>query len=49
MDEYLDLIQIFFDEKLMFLTDEKQYSCPDCTDKKKFIECVEKKEIEWMM
>ena len=38
MDEYLDLIQIFFDEKLMFLTDEKQYSCNDCSDKKKFIE-----------
>jgi len=38
MDEYLDLIQIFFDEKLMFLTEEKQHSCPDCTDKKKFIE-----------
>ena len=38
MDEYLDLIHIFFDEKLMFLTEEKQRSCPDCTDKKQFIE-----------
>lgn len=38
MDEYLNLIHIFFDEKLMFLTEEKQRSCPDCTDKKQFIE-----------
>ena len=38
MDEYLDLIEIFFDEKLMFLTDEKQHSCNDCSDKKQFIE-----------
>jgi len=38
MDEYLETILIFYDEKLLYSTDTKFSSCNDCTDNKKFIE-----------
>jgi len=38
MDEYLDLIQVFFNEKHLFRSDTKHKKCIKCTDNKKFIE-----------
>jgi len=38
MDEYLDLLKIYYNEKQIFLTKGKHIKCPECTHDKKFIE-----------
>jgi hypothetical protein len=38
MNEYLDLISIFFNEKHLYLSNNKYKNCNECSDHKKFIE-----------
>ena len=38
MDEYLNLIQIFFNEKHLFYSDKQYKNCIDCKKHKQFIE-----------
>ena len=38
MSEYLDLIKIYYNEKLLFLTKDKHKKCNECENDKKFKE-----------
>ena len=43
MDEYLQKLELFYDEKMKYLTKKDKYTmCNDCDTKKQFIETNEK-------